>query len=221
MNLYYWLIALVDHVDCAVDLSSFFVRTSHILHPLVFRTVLDEHDFPLSWIDLRALAVLVLCGCRIVQMTQVLPQFLICALSCAVVDDRRRTGVVLVSRFLDLVVGQVLPLLCAPRVIHARVSMQLVDIELICIVILVKYFIFMHLPMLAVIRPCVIQNRILRVAAGDGALDAVLEADLGVVDGVGECRCRTCLDPHVVLMNLECVHLADSNAVVVEVTERI
>ena len=77
----------------------------------------------------------------------------------------------------------------------------------------------MHLPMLAVIRPCVIQNRILRVAARNGALDAVLEADLGVVDGVGECCRRTCLDPYVVLMNLECVHLADSNAVVVEVTE--
>lgn len=66
--LYHGLVALINHVNCSINFSRFLIWTRHVLRPFVLRTVLNEHDFALRWIDLRAFAVLVLGRSRIVQM---------------------------------------------------------------------------------------------------------------------------------------------------------
>ena len=151
-------------------------------------------------------------------MAQLLAQLLIRALSGTVVDDGGGAGVVLVRCFLDLLIVEVPPLLSATRVVPTRVGVQSIKVELFCCVVLVECFIFLGEAMLPFVSS--IQNCVLVESRGSRRLDTILKAYLRIVNRIGECGRRASLDPHLVLIQLKCVALADAYAII-EVAEGI
>lgn len=160
---------------------------------------------------LGSLAVGVLGWRRVVHVAQA--QLLVGGLRRTIVNDCGGARVVCMVCLLCLIEP---PQFSAILLIASRVHLQLLQIEFLGRVVLVKGFILLD-QMVAVVRASGVEEGVL-VVCSDSLLDAILKAHLGVVDRVGEGRRRSCLDP-CLLVVLEDIAGADDDAIVVQVPQ--